>query len=81
MAERVITTDSVFRCARKAYFQITVGSGETVQMLGKAQSAADFAPINEDFTASTWIFVEDLQFIDMKFIIPAGSQVVQVSAV
>ncbi len=81
MSERVITTDSAFRSPRKAYFQITVGDGDTVQMLGKAQSATDFTPINDDFTASTWIYVEDLQFIDMKFIIPATSEVVLVSAV
>lgn len=71
----------VFYNTGKAHFQIIVGDGETVQLLAKADLASDWSPVAEDFTASTWIYTEDLPLTEMKFVVPAGSQVVRVSAV
>lgn len=78
MIETSITDGQVFQHNRKAHYQINVAEGETVRMLAKASSASEYAQIGEDFTSSTWIYTEDLPFVDIKFEIPTGCEVIRV---
>lgn len=56
------------------FFQILVGSGETVELLAKHEDSPEFTKMT-DYTESTWDKAVEFPRSSYKFVVPAGSRV------
>lgn len=54
------------------FFQLVVGSGETIIIEGRFDNTAPYTVIGS-FTESKWIKAEALPPVELRFTIPAGS--------
>lgn len=78
--EKEINNDEPFKNNTPCHYQIIVGAGETVRVLAKSSLASEYSPVGEDLTESTWIYADNLPYVDIKFEIPTNSKVYKVTA-